>query len=61
MLHDARDAFERDYILAALARQQGNITRTAEVLGIERSNLYRKMRGLGIAPSRAGERDDEAR
>ncbi len=61
MLHDARDAFERDYILRAMARQQGNISRTAEVLGIERSNLYRKMRTLGIAPSRAGERDDEAR
>jgi two-component system nitrogen regulation response regulator NtrX len=61
MLHDARDAFERDYILKTLARQQGNISRTAEVLGIERSNLYRKMRSLGIMPARAGERDDEAR
>jgi two-component system nitrogen regulation response regulator NtrX len=61
MLHDARDAFERDYILKTLARQQGNISRTAEVLGIERSNLYRKMRSLGIMPSRPGERDDEAR
>ena len=61
MLHDARDAFEREYILKTLARQQGNISRTAEVLGIERSNLYRKMRSLGIMPSRPGERDDEAR
>jgi two-component system nitrogen regulation response regulator NtrX len=52
-LHDARDQFERDYILRALAAQQGNISRTAELLGIERSNLYRKMRGFGIAPSRA--------
>ncbi|HOG29571.1 MAG TPA: helix-turn-helix domain-containing protein, partial [Vicinamibacterales bacterium] len=60
-LHDARDAFERDYILAALARQQGNISKTAEALGVERSNLYRKMRALGIAPSRGGEREDEAR
>src|SRR5262249_40057613 len=42
-LHDARDQFERDYILRALAAQQGNISRTAEMLGIERSNLYRKM------------------
>ena len=32
--------------------QQGNISRTAEVLGVERSNLYRKMRAFGIAPSR---------
>jgi two-component system nitrogen regulation response regulator NtrX len=59
MLHDARDDFERDYILKALARQQGNISRTAEVLGVERSNLYRKMRTLGIAPARPGDREDE--
>jgi two-component system nitrogen regulation response regulator NtrX len=52
-LHDARDQFEREYILRALAAQQGNISRTAEMLGIERSNLYRKMRGFGIAPSRS--------
>jgi two-component system nitrogen regulation response regulator NtrX len=57
-LHDARDQFERDYILRALAAQQGNISRTAEVLGIERSNLYRKMRAFGIAPRRA--EDEEA-
>jgi two-component system nitrogen regulation response regulator NtrX len=52
-LHDARDRFERDYILRALAAQGGNISRTAEVLGVERSNLYRKMRSFGIAPRRA--------
>jgi two-component system nitrogen regulation response regulator NtrX len=52
-LHDARDQFERDYILRALAAQQGNISRTAELLGIERSNLYRKMRGFGIGPARS--------
>jgi len=51
-LHQARDRFERDYILRALAAQQGNISRTAEVLGVERSNLYRKMRGFGIGPER---------
>jgi two-component system nitrogen regulation response regulator NtrX len=51
-LHDARDRFERDYILRALAAQRGNISRTAEVLGVERSNLYRKMRAFGIAPRR---------
>jgi two-component system nitrogen regulation response regulator NtrX len=61
-LHEARDRFERDYILRALAGQQGNISRTAEVLGVERSNLYRKMRGFGIAPTRraAAEEDEEA-
>ena len=52
-LYTARDQFERDYILQALANQQGNISRTAEALGVERSNLYRKMRSFGIAPRRA--------
>jgi len=59
-LHEARDAFERDYILKAMARQQGNISRTAEALGVERSNLYRKMRALGIAAPRGNERDEDA-
>ena len=52
-LHEARDSFERDYILRVLAAQQGNISRTADVLGVERSNLYRKMRSFGIGPARA--------
>ncbi|MBA3949372.1 MAG: sigma-54-dependent Fis family transcriptional regulator [Acidobacteria bacterium] len=56
-LHTARDRFERDYILRALAAQHGNISRTADVLGVERSNLYRKMRGFGIGPSRGGDDD----
>lgn len=55
-LHDARDAFERRYIQQALSRQRGHISRTADVLGVERSNLYRKMRALGIP---IGRRDDE--
>ncbi len=59
-LHEARDRFERDYILRALAAQHGNISRTAELLGIERSNLYRKMRGFGIAPSRRSEDEEIA-
>jgi two-component system nitrogen regulation response regulator NtrX len=59
-LHEARDQFERDYILRALAAQHGNMSRTAEVLGIERSNLYRKMRSFGIGPARASEAIEEA-
>ena len=51
-LHEARDAFERAYILRALDLQRGNISRTAEALGVERSNLYRKMRGFGIGQAR---------
>jgi two-component system nitrogen regulation response regulator NtrX len=54
-LHDARDDFERQYILRALAAQQGNISRTADILGVERSNLYRKMRAFGIAPRKSDE------
>ena len=59
-LHEARDRFEREYILRALAAQQGNISRTAEMLDIERSNLYRKMRGFGITPARRSEGEEIA-
>jgi two-component system, NtrC family, nitrogen regulation response regulator NtrX len=59
-LHEARDQFERDLILRTLAEQQGNMSRTAEVLGVERSNLYRKMKAFGIAPSRRVEGEEEA-
>jgi two-component system nitrogen regulation response regulator NtrX len=59
-LHVARDRFERDYILKALAAQQGNISRTAELLGVERSNLYRKMKGFGIMPNRRAEEEEPA-
>jgi two-component system, NtrC family, nitrogen regulation response regulator NtrX len=48
-LHQARDAYERDYILKKLDDNHGNMSRTAEVLGLERSHLYRKMKTLGIA------------
>ncbi|HEX6804719.1 MAG TPA: sigma-54 dependent transcriptional regulator [Terriglobales bacterium] len=48
-LHQARAAYERDYILKKLDDNHGNISRTAEVLGLERSHLYRKMKTLGIA------------
>jgi two-component system, NtrC family, nitrogen regulation response regulator NtrX len=48
-LHQARDAYERDFILKKLDENHGNVTRTAEVLGLERSHLYRKMKTLGIA------------
>jgi two-component system nitrogen regulation response regulator NtrX len=58
-LLEARDRFEREYILKALASQQGNISRTADVLGVERSNLYRKMKSFGIIPSRRGEAEEE--
>jgi two-component system nitrogen regulation response regulator NtrX len=49
-LHEVRQAAERDYILRKLDEMGGNVSRTAEMLGLERSNLYKKMRALGIAP-----------
>jgi two-component system nitrogen regulation response regulator NtrX len=58
-LQEARERFEKDYILRVLAAQRGNVSRTAEALGVERSNLYRKMRGYGIAPARRGEDEGE--
>jgi two-component system nitrogen regulation response regulator NtrX len=48
-LHQARAAYERDYILKKLDENHGNVSRTAEVLGLERSHLYRKMKTLSIA------------
>ncbi|MCL4813248.1 MAG: sigma-54 dependent transcriptional regulator [Vicinamibacteraceae bacterium] len=56
----AREEFEREYILRALAEQHGNMSRTAEVLGVERSNLYKKMRAYGIAPSRRVEAEEDS-
>ncbi len=57
-LQAARSRFEREFILRTLASQSGNVSRTADVLGVERSNFYRKMRALGIA-TRPADRDDE--
>jgi two-component system nitrogen regulation response regulator NtrX len=49
-LAEVRESAERDYILKKLEETKGNVSRTAELLGLERSNLYRKMKTLGIAP-----------
>ncbi|MBV9613793.1 MAG: sigma-54-dependent Fis family transcriptional regulator [Acidobacteriaceae bacterium] len=49
-LHEVKEAAERDYILRKLEETGGNVTRASELLGLERSNLYRKMKALGIAP-----------
>jgi two-component system, NtrC family, nitrogen regulation response regulator NtrX len=49
-LQEVRAAVERDYILKKLDETSGNVTRAAELLGLERSNLYRKMKALGITP-----------
>ena len=51
-LKEARDQFERAFILAELRAQDWNMTRTAERLGIERSHLYRKLKVYGITAPR---------
>ncbi|MGQ9634563.1 MAG: sigma-54-dependent transcriptional regulator [Bryobacteraceae bacterium] len=48
-LQEVRAAVEREYILKKLEETGGNVSRAAEILGLERSNLYRKMKALGIA------------
>ncbi|HEX3940887.1 MAG TPA: sigma-54 dependent transcriptional regulator [Acidobacteriaceae bacterium] len=47
-LQQAREAYERDYILRKIDECHGNVSRAAEALGLERSHLYRKMKSLGI-------------
>jgi two-component system nitrogen regulation response regulator NtrX len=48
-LLQAREAYERDYILKKIDECHGNISRAAEGLGLERSHLYRKMKALGVS------------
>ena len=47
-LQQAREAYEREYILKKVDECHGNMSRAAESLGLERSHLYRKMKALGI-------------
>ena len=50
-LRDAREIFEREYLMAQINRFGGNISRTAEFVGMERSALHRKLRALGVTTS----------
>lgn len=65
-LRDAREMFEREYLLAQVNRFAGNISRTASFIGMERSALHRKLKSLGIATGdrsgvdRAGDGEGEA-
>ncbi len=47
-LREAREAFEREYLKAQISRFGGNISRTAEFVGMERSALHRKLKALGM-------------
>ncbi len=51
-LREARDEFEKQYILSRLREFAGNVSRTADALGVERSNLYRKLNAYGIRVER---------
>ena len=52
-LQEARSAYEREFVLRKLEENRWNMTKAAAALGLERSHLYRKMRSLGISPSKA--------
>ncbi len=56
-LRDARTRFEREYITAVLQQQHGRVGEAARVLGIQRTNLYRKIRQLKIAIPRPSSKD----
>src|SRR6056297_494261 len=58
-LREAREAFEREYLMTQINRFGGNISRTAEFVGMERSALHRKLKSLGVVTSAKGGRDEE--
>ena len=55
-LRDAREVFEREYLLAQVTRFGGNISRTATFVGMERSALHRKLKSLGLHGGTGDER-----
>jgi two-component system nitrogen regulation response regulator NtrX len=56
-LREAREEFEREYLLTQINRFGGNISRTAQFVGMERSALHRKLKSLGVVTSnRSGAR-----
>lgn len=59
-LKDAREAFEREYLAAQVGRFGGNISKTAEFVGMERSALHRKLKSLGLTEKKTGEEGAQA-
>jgi two-component system, NtrC family, nitrogen regulation response regulator NtrX len=61
-LREAREVFEREYLLTQINRFGGNISRTASFVGMERSALHRKLKSLGVVGSGKGalQADEEA-
>ena len=56
-LREAREAFEREYLMTQINRFGGNISRTAQFVGMERSALHRKLKSLGIG-AKTGSKSD---
>jgi DNA-binding NtrC family response regulator len=50
-LRDAREQFEKQYFMHHIRREEGNMSRVADRVGLERTHLYRKLKQLGIRPS----------
>ncbi len=59
-LREAREMFEREYLIAQINRFGGNISRTASFVGMERSALHRKLKSLNVIPAGRSERTEEA-
>lgn len=58
-LREAREMFEREYLLAQINRFGGNISRTANFVGMERSALHRKLKSLNVIPANRSDRKEE--
>jgi two-component system, NtrC family, nitrogen regulation response regulator NtrX len=58
-LREAREMFEREYLVAQINRFGGNISRTANFVGMERSALHRKLKSLNVIAAGRSERVEE--
>jgi two-component system nitrogen regulation response regulator NtrX len=57
-LREAREAFERDYLITQINRFNGNISKTAKFVGMERSALHRKLKSLGVVSMSKIQKED---
>jgi DNA-binding NtrC family response regulator len=57
-LREAREAFERQYLITRLRRADGSVGQLAEAVEMERTHLYRKLRQLGIDPKQVQEESE---
>ena len=56
-LREAREQFEREYLVYKLQEAGGSVGKLAEAVGMERTHLYRKLRSLGVDPKQVGSGD----